>query len=342
MKTNTVYTKKWPLRSLFPTETILFYDAKLETKPLFKAWKKQFKFCFALRAGESLKTLDSLNAVLTKLSQHQVPQTTKLTFISVGGGSVGDFVGFLASIFSRGRKFVQIPSTWLAAIDSAHGGKNGLNFQHAKNQLGTYYPADQIFLVEALLKSQPAERFSEALGEVIKMGIINSKNIFQKLEKKSQNFSEKDLLQLLPELIQAKMKVVNKDPFEKSGLRRVLNLGHTMGHVFESHFRLPHGEAVKVGILFSARWSLKRKMLSAAEFTKINQMLNYFPSKVELPYLLEMISLTDVKKLLEKDKKSTSIGSIDFIFIQKIGHVVCKKVKIEDILKEFQRQKTES
>ncbi len=342
MKTNTVYIKKWPRRGLFPAETILFYDAKLENKPLFKSWKKQFRFCFSLKAGESLKTLDSLNAVLALLSQQKVPQTTNLTFIAVGGGSVGDFVGFLASIFSRGRKFVQIPSTWLAAIDSAHGGKNGLNFQGVKNQLGTYYPADQVFLVEAILQAQPTERFSEALGEVIKIGIINSESTFKKLEKKSQNFSEKDLFKILPELIRAKMSVVNKDPSEKSSIRRVLNLGHTLGHVFESHFHLAHGEAVKLGILFSARWSLKRKMLTTKDFLKITNLLYLYPPTVKIETLMNSISLKDVKKLLEKDKKSTAMGYVDFIFIQKIGRVVCEKVKIENILKEIQRQKMES
>lgn len=342
MKTNTVYTQKWPLRSLFPEETVLFYDAKIANKPAFKTWKKNFRFQFALQAGESLKTLDSLSAVLKKLSQQKIPQTTNLTFIAVGGGSVGDFVGFLASIFSRGRKFVQIPSTWLAAIDSAHGGKNGLNFQGAKNQLGTFYSADQVFIVEEILKSQPAERFSEALGEVIKVGIINSKSSLQKLEKKENNFSHKDLLQLLPELIQGKMQIVEKDPFEKNDIRRVLNLGHTMGHVFESHFHLAHGEAVKIGILFSARWSLQRKIIKAENFLRIDKILNYFPAPVELKSLLKTISLKQVKELLEKDKKSTKIGYLDFIFIQSIGHVVRKKVSIESILDEIQRQKMES
>lgn len=332
------FSKNLPSRNQLPPESILFYDTILAKKPVFKAWSKKFKHKYALKAGETLKTLDSLQQILKKMSQDKIPTTTQLTFVAAGGGSIGDFVGFLASIFLRGRAFVQIPSTWLAAVDSAHGGKNGLNFQGVKNQLGTIYSAEKIFIVSDLLKSQPVERFADAFGEVIKASLINAPQIFAKLESKN-DLDDQFLFQLLPDLIEAKMKIVKIDPFEKKGLRRVLNLGHTLGHVLESHFKISHGEAVKLGILFSARWSFHKAYLKDSEFLRISNLLHQFESKNNLNQLLSKIKNSEIEKLISKDKKSTSIGQVDFIFIRKIGKVQRESVSLSDLLKEIQRQK---
>lgn len=335
------FSKSLPQRSQLPADSILFYDGILANKPVMKAWLKKFKHKYALRAGETLKTIDSLQQILKKMSLDQIPATTQLTFIAAGGGSVGDFVGFLSSIFLRGRPFIQIPSTWLAAVDSAHGGKNGLNFDEVKNQLGTIYLPKKIFIAADLLKTQPAERLSEAFGEVIKISLINAPQIFIKLESHRHKLDEKFLFQILPDLIQAKMKIVKVDPLEKKGFRRVLNLGHTLGHVLESHFKLPHGEAVKLGTLFSARWSFHKGYLKDSDFLRISNLIQLFESPTDLNRLLEKIDPTKVAKFLSKDKKSTKTGSVDFIFIKKIGQVHRESVRLTDIIKEVQRQKVE-
>lgn len=336
-----MFIKSLPRRSRFPDETVLFYDVVLANKPVFKAWLKKFKHKYALQAGESLKTMDSLQQILKKMSHDQIPTSTKLTFVAAGGGSVGDFVGFLSSIFLRGRPFVQIPSTWLAAVDSAHGGKNGLNFQGVKNQLGTIYSAEQIFIVSDLLKAQPQERLIDAFGEVVKACIINEPALFKLLENNKSKLDERLLVGILPNLIRAKMKIVKTDPFEKKGIRRILNLGHTLGHVLESYFKLSHGEAVKLGLLFSARWSFHRGYLKDNDFLRISNLIHHFEAGKSLNQLLAQIILSDVEKLLSKDKKSTAAGKVDFIFIKKIGKVQRESVRLSDILKEIQRQKVE-
>jgi len=333
VKTEIVYAPKLPQRSQFPANSVLFYDRILDRQPSFKQWRRAFSYAFPLTAGESLKTLDSLQKILKIMVSKGLPQTTELTFIAVGGGSVGDFVGFLASIFLRGRNFVQIPSTWLAAIDSAHGGKNGLNFNAVKNQIGTIYPASQVYLVRTLLESQPIEREDEAFGEVLKMAIINTPKILQ-------NKVKSPLFDSLPELISAKMKIVKMDPDEKRGARRVLNLGHTVGHVLESLFQLPHGEAVKLGILFSARWSFQLGLLKQPDFVQIWKAVHSRGDN-DLQTLLGKISFTEVRHLLSKDKKLVSSTEIDFIFISKIGKVLRRKVSLDSLINEMRRQKQE-
>ncbi len=333
MKTDLVYSQKLPPRRQFPAATVLLYDAILDKQPFFKTWRQSFAHSWPLAAGENLKTFASVYGLLKKISTAAIPQTTDLTFVAVGGGSVGDFVGFLASTFLRGRRLVQIPSTWLASIDSAHGGKNGLNLAGVKNQVGTIYPAATVYLVRQLLESQPSERANDAMGEVLKIAIINSPTLVKPI-------SEKNLYSLLPTLIQAKLKVVAKDPLEKLGHRRVLNLGHTMGHVFESHFKLPHGQAVKLGILFSARWSLHRKNLKAADYKQI--CIAAGPkAEATLHSCITKINSAKILRLLSKDKKLISSSEIDFIFILKIGKVIRKKVSFSDVLTEVKRQKQE-
>lgn len=341
MKNSVIFQNNLPQRNQFPVESVIFYDQILDRKPFFRAWKKSFKFQVALKAGETLKTLDSLQNVLQKLNRMDLPRTTKLTFIAVGGGSVGDFVGFLSSIFLRGRIFVQIPSTWLAAIDSSHGGKNALNFQSQKNQLGTVYLADRIYICKKLLAAQPAERINQAMGEAIKMAIINSPTLFEIIDSKQSGISEKDLFSVLPKLIAAKLKVVKTDLNETNGLRRVLNLGHTMGHVFESHFHLAHGEAVLLGTLFSARWSFNLGLLNENDFIRISNLIFAFSENISIQEYLSKLPLAKVESLLLKDKKVVSKGMIDFIFIKKIGSVLRRSVSIEDVTKEVRRQADE-
>lgn len=342
MKNKVIFSNKLPNRNLFPAETVLLYDQILASKPDFKKWKSDFKFQISLQAGESLKTLDSLQKVLNQLDRKNIPQTGNLTFVAIGGGSVGDFVGFLASIFLRGRKFVQIPSTWLAAIDSAHGGKNALNLNKSKNQIGTIYEPDHVFVVRSLLESQPHDRILDSMGEIVKTAIIDSDKNFKFLEKNKNKINSTQLFKILPDLIQTKLKIVATDPFEKKGMRRVLNLGHTLGHVFESYYKLPHGYSVLLGTLFSARWSFELELLKETDYIRICELIQSFESsQFTLQECLKNISEKNIRKGLSKDKKMTAESEIDFIFIAAIGKVLRHKVSVQSIINEVNRQKME-
>lgn len=330
------YSKALPRAEYFPAETVLFYDSILEKKAKTKSWIAQFQYRIPLKAGEDLKNLKSLERVLSRLARLSVAKSTQLTFVAMGGGSIGDFVGFMASVYLRGRRLISIPSTWLAAIDSAHGGKTGLNFLETKNQIGSFYPAEQIWICEELLVTQPQVRLQESFGEAIKMAILVSPKVFRDFEKE---LSLKVLLKNLKILILQKYKIVNLDPQEKNGHRRLLNLGHTLGHIFESHYGYAHGVAVLLGLQFAARWSLEKKLLKEKDFFRISLLIESLNLPQDLNTSLQGMTLAQIKKLLSRDKKITGPQKMDFIFIKKIGS--CQRVSVElaDILNEVIRQK---
>lgn len=337
-KSQVQYSKNLPALKEFPLETILFYDKKTLKHSFIKSWVSGFKFKIALNAGETLKTLDSYSSILNqiqKMTQTYGIGGSQLTFVALGGGSVGDFVGFVASTYQRGRRFVSIPSTWLAAIDSAHGGKNGLNLNGAKNQVGTFYPADQIYICEKVLKSLPEDSLNDAYAEVLKIGIINRPKDFIRLNKKASS-----LIQSLPALIAGKYEIVDKDPQEKLGLRKLLNFGHTVGHVFESIHQMSHGQAVFFGMLFSLRYSLNKKYITWDNFQMITDKLFTIGTHITYQDALKM-PMADVRRRLLQDKKMTAQNSVDFIFVRGLGKTFLKSVTIDEIIKELLRQQRE-
>ncbi len=312
-------------------DAVIFYDQKLLKYPFFKVWIIKFPQRIALNAGESLKTLSSYGLQLQKLTSLQIHKAT--TFVAIGGGSVGDLVGFMASTYKRGLRLVQVPSTWLAAIDSAHGGKNGLNFLNTKNQIGTFYPADLIVLSKKVLMSQAADRIHDAYGEAFKIGLINQPKLLQSVQ-----ITPLFLWKNLKLMIAGKYKIVDQDPFEQTGLRQVLNLGHTLVHVFESAHQVSHGQAVFLGLMFAVRYSFHLGYLNKKEFIKICQILFSVPLKISYNQVLK-IPDQKIKKLLLQDKKRSTTTEVNFIFVHKMGNVFIQPVLISDLMSEVQRQR---
>lgn len=338
MKSQIIYSQILPHPGRFPDESVLFYDSVLAKNMDFKNWARAFRFKIALRSGESLKTIDSLKAVLNKISKMEVAKSTNLTFIGVGGGSIGDFVGFAASVFLRGRKLVLIPSTWLAAVDSSHGGKNGLNFLKTKNQLGSFYLPEKIYICKNLLLGQPPERLTESYGEIIKAAVLCDRQLFARIEKLPADL---EIFKLLPKLIALKYRIVEQDFLEKNGKRRLLNLGHTMGHVFESAFGWPHGISVLLGLQFAARWSFHEGRLKPDDFFRISMLIDSLDLKQDLKTALRLLKRRKLVELLGKDKKLTAHNRLDFIFVNQIGKCQRHSVSIAEILNEVNRQNLE-
>lgn len=343
--TTMIFTTDFPRLSELGEELLLIYDNVLPKKlPAFKKWSQQFSLKYAVQAGESLKALESFAMHVSKiLKLCENTSSRKLTIVVVGGGSVGDFGGFIASVLKRGVKLVHIPSTWLSAIDSAHGGKTALNVGSAKNQIGTFYPANKIVLVRSLLLSQPEARAFEGFGELLKISWIVGGSLWTQLAKEYE-VNSAVLWKYLAAAIDAKYKVVKKDPEEKSGYRHILNLGHTMGHVLESYYQLPHGIAVNYGLNFSLRWSVEKKIMASdyAEKLQRSPVMGYLLSPVrdELFQVKESV-FKDFKHLLLQDKKKTRSQTLRFVFIKKPGHCVIREVTVDEILLEIHRQKEE-
>ena len=319
-------------------QSVVVFDRILLKNAAFKKWIAQFSLALPVQAGESLKTVQQYSKVLGQIQtwQKQNLITKKLQFVAIGGGSVGDFTGFLASTYQRGCPLVQIPSTWLSAVDSAHGGKNGLNLNGVKNQIGTIYPASKIILSKQLLQNQPAERLTEAFGEIIKICLINQPKLYSQIK-----FTEDFVWKNLEKFVTAKMTVVLKDPFEKTGHRHILNLGHTMGHVYESELGLSHGKAVLMGMVFAARWSFHLGKLKQKDFVNLTQLITDMPNS-DLDFAkAHKLSKQKLTAALNQDKKSVAAKekTLRFILINKPGSVFVVQKTVSEVVNEFERQR---
>ncbi len=322
------YLKNFP-KELDRKKAFLIFDQVLLNQ--HSQWIRTFPRRLKVKSGESLKGIDSFsNQIEDILRRTQDIPREQLVFVAFGGGSVGDFVGFIASILKRGVGLIHVPSTWLSAMDSAHGGKTALNVAGIKNQIGTFYPAKEVYLVKEVLSQVPSQQVSYALGEFYKMALIAGGKLYLKALKKTSP-SKEFLWACLPEVVEAKMKIVKKDPLERKGIRTVLNLGHTIGHVLEAELGLPHGEAVRYGLLFSLEFGSQRGMQSP------EAVAHWLPTRRELSQTLNQVP--SPRKKLAGDKKIVGSDSIQFVFIKKPGQAVVAEVGLSELLKEWERQK---
>ena len=321
-----VFKKILSLSHQSPKKVLIFCDKKLESH--FKIWKKDKSISFYfLSSGEEAKSVKRLSRHLQKIiSLTRGFNQRELLFIAIGGGSLTDLTGFLASVYKRGVPLIYMPSTYLSALDSAHGGKNALNFDNIKNVIGTYYFPQSIFIIDDIFKSLTKKQKQSAYGELLKIALIEGKNFYQQI-KIDKNIS---LQKYLKRGIASKLKIVQKDPYELKFKRQKLNLGHTLGHILESAHALPHGQAVLEGLLFSLEWSFYKKIISQKYFLEIKSLIPKFKTK--------KIPLTQFKKLLYQDKKYKQRSSVDFIFIKKPGNVIIRTVSELEFLKEVRRQ----
>lgn len=317
-------------------ESLLIYDGILEKK--FSKWIKTFPRRYKVRSGEQLKDIQKLPLHLKKIAGLISDLSPKqIQIVAFGGGSVGDFAGFVASVYKRGVGFIQIPSTWLAAIDSAHGGKNALNVGGFKNQIGTIYPAAEVFCVQEVLFSQPQIRADEALGELLKIALLEGHELYEQVAKMQGPISHEKIWSVLGPAVSAKYKVVAQDPYEETGYRHLLNLGHTFGHAVESVHNLPHGIAVNIGLHFSLRWSQQQGYLSEKDYQKIceTSLGSYL---VDLgPYLAEK-NISKYIAAIGQDKKKTSATHVRFIFLQGPGKPLIESVSLKEIEKFMRSQ----
>lgn len=334
MRTRLHFLKKLNLRAiskLAPPETaIVFYDRRLlSAVPGFRNFLKSFPHAFALTAGEGLKTLESFSAISRKVHLRVGENATRTwTVLAIGGGSVGDFGGFFASVYKRGLRLVHLPTTWLAAIDSSHGGKTALNLSGAKNQIGTFYPAVDTILVHSVLRALPLSNVEDAIGEFLKISLING-GLLARVRGESAERAQM-LWRFLPRAIEAKMRIVRSDPIETKGARQVLNLGHTFGHVLEMELGLSHGRSVALGLLFALDFSETSGALSPKSALSIRQWLRSFG--VVRDVVKDRVLKSKAQKLLRSDKKRDHGDFVWFIVIRGLGRVERKRVAVSQIM----------
>ena len=311
---------------------LVICDRQLQSFPEVQLWLKDYS-TYITPAGEKLKSIDNFPKHISNILKKTKNKSIS-AFISLGGGSVGDFTGFLAGIYKRGRPLIHIPTTWLSAMDSAHGGKTALNVPPFKNLLGSYCFPKAVFIVKPLLFSLPEKENETARGELIKMALITGGSFYRDVSKK-EVFTHKDLWYFLPQVIYSKLKIVKQDPYDKKDVRCLLNFGHTLGHALDLYFKIPHGEAVTYGMMFALQWSHKRFTLSSSFLEGLP-----FPSKAQKKMLsyLKKIPPQILYTLLLQDKKRMREKRINFVFIKSPGKVFLENVFVKDIIREVKRQ----
>jgi len=337
-KSEIVIQESFPHAAFAPEKDLLIVDEKLAAR--FSNWS----YVYSVKGGEELKDLRNFPTHVEKiLALWKQPISRQSRVVAVGGGSVGDFAGFFASVLKRGVVFEQCPSTWLSAIDSAHGGKTALNAvdgnnQIGKNQIGTFYPAKRVFLVREILASQPEARAMEGLGELFKAALLDKK-LYANLQSGGFSDATHTLWKNLETAIAVKYNIVLEDPYETKGLRKFLNLGHTMGHVLESAHGIPHGESVMQGLFFAIEWSHQRGYLSKASLESAKGVMQRMGFKAgPASATFKPVSAQQTLALVMQDKKMTADARIDFVFLRDIGEPAVYPVSTEEILMEAFRQ----
>lgn len=325
------------IEPLFNEGNIVLIDKKL--KKIISGFKSIKALVIFLDGAETTKSLNTLTRVLdTIFKNKKIDLNKKTKVVVIGGGTLGDFGGFLSHVLKRGLPLVLIPSTWLSAMDSAHGGKNGINYKEIKNQLGTIYSAQKVILVRSLLEQQPVDRSVEGFGELIKIAYIHSPKFFRQVSK--ERLATLDLFSYLSAAIDAKYSIVKKDPFESNGTRYLLNFGHTIAHVWEAKLNIHHGIAVLLGIYFDFLWA------SARGYDVDKDIEIFFESEIvrgvlSLFYNNQLFSLPDsvVVETLAADKKKEN-QYVRYVFPNKAAALRIESVTVQDIVNEYKRQKT--
>ena len=269
--------------------------------------------------GEKSKNLRTCSAVASKMSDLGLDRRSVL--VALGGGVVGDLGGFVASIFKRGIKYVQAPTTLLAQVDSSIGGKTGVDTDWGKNQLGTFYQPRAIFIDPSTLNTLPRSEVINGLGEMIKSGVIADKSLFCSIEK-TLSLNIQNLKPLIPQTCRIKARIVQEDERENN-LRSVLNYGHTIGHAIEAsaNFRLSHGKCVILGMIAEGWIASKLGIFEESDHERQRDLLRRIIKSSGIETTLDARRILGFAKL---DKKS-SAASIRMALPEKIGKMHSKK-----------------
>lgn len=296
----------------------VFSYYKKQLNKFFKNKYSKLNF-YPLRVNESIKSISYLIKIHSFLLEKNYGRDT--TIIAIGGGVIGDLAGFAASTYMRGVHLIQVPTTLLSAVDSSVGGKTGINFKGRKNILGSFYQPKLVIVDIEFLFSLPKQELTSGLGEIIKYSYLWKDDFFNFLNNNYSeiyNFNKVVLQKLIYNSLLIKSKIVVKDEKEGS-LRKILNLGHTFAHAFESNlnFRVKHGQAVIAGLVASFYLSNQLGILRNEDLKKYISL----PSAIKIGPFLKSIDNKTILKIMGSDKKNRN-GQIRFVLLKKIGEIL--------------------
>jgi 3-dehydroquinate synthase len=286
-----------------------------------------------LEPGEESKSIKNLEYIYNKLLDFSANRDTLL--VALGGGVVGDITGFAASTYLRGIKFIQIPTSVIAQVDSSIGGKVAVNLERGKNLIGSFYHPHAVLIDPEVLRTLSDRFFYDGMAEVIKYGLIRDSDLFNNLMKyKTKDEIMENIEYILSTCCQIKRDIVERDE-KDTGERMLLNFGHTIGHGIEAYYEYKtytHGEAVAIGMYSISGIGEELGLTKLGCSEKIKNILEQY----HLPYKAPV----DVDKLLDiiKNDKKVLDDGLNFILIKEIGNSYINKVSIKDILDFLRRE----
>jgi 3-dehydroquinate synthase len=295
--------------------------ARMYKEKIFKEAKT-----IVVAGGERCKNLRTIEKIYNKLLD--LCADRKTVIVGIGGGVVSDIAGFVADTFKRGCPLMLVPTTLLAQVDAAIGGKNGVNMKGYKNMAGTFKHPDKIIIDTNFLKTLDENEFNNGVAEIIKSAAIYDKKFFERLEKTVvYELPENKLKAIIKKTVKIKNDIVKDDPAE-AGIRKILNFGHTIGHALELKLRwIHHGEAVSIGMASACKISEKLSGLQHEATVKIENALKLNRLPVKISKLAPTDKLVDA---ISQDKKKSG-KEIDMILLKGIGHPVIYRLELRKI-----------
>ncbi len=321
---------------LLPKVVLLFdrHTHTLFSQSIFQTFQRAHitHHTFVVPANESAKSLRTAERLYGAFIKSGVDRTT--TLIAVGGGVVGDLGGFVAASYLRGIPLVHVPTTLLAMVDSAFGGKVAVNHSLGKNMIGFFYPPVFTFIDVGFLNTLPKRDVYSGLAEAFKYALIQDAPFFHHLELRFERIvalERTEIEQVVKRSVKNKMRIVRKDFKETLGLRALLNFGHTFGHALETlsqYKAFRHGEAVLIGMLCAASLSKNLGLLDELSFERIARFTKRFPIS---PSLLKRhffdVTESEIESAMQSDKKKER-GVIRFVLLRNIGEAFLCQEKI--------------
>ncbi|WP_257395517.1 3-dehydroquinate synthase [Campylobacter lari subsp. concheus] len=325
----------------FDTKVVILTNelvAKLHLDALLEKIQAKELFIIKIKDGEEYKNLQTIEYILDQMCAYKLDRKSLL--ISFGGGVISDMGGFVASIYQRGIEFINIPTTLLACVDASVGGKTGVNNKFGKNLIGTFYQPKAVYCESRFLKTLSLRELSAGMAEFIKMAVVFDEAILSFLENLNEDkflnakLDDITLAQIIRKSIELKASVVSQDEKE-SGLRMLLNYGHTFAHVIENqteYKKYLHGEAVAIGMNMANVLALNLGLLSEQECQRIQNLL----VKFKLPISYKISNTQEFYNAFFLDKK-THFQKINFILACGLGKACIKNdISKEDILRTLE------
>lgn len=269
-----------------------------------------------LRCSERNKNIKNVIKILDFFYSQNISR--KSLVINIGGGVLTDIAAFACSIYQRGVRYINIPTTLLSMVDASFGGKTAINYKNIKNLVGSFYHPEIVIVDTRFLETLPKKYFIGGYGEIIKHALIKDKVYFDNLLNKNLS-----LIDIIEKSILIKKEVVGNDEFETKGTRKILNFGHTIGHAIESYSQkikkpLYHGYAVAKGIIIESWLSYKIGLLNYAEYQQIQNIIKEYKLNIKLNY---KIKIDEIIYLMQKDKKNSN-NEIKFVLLERIGKAI--------------------